>query len=136
MPTHESTASGTGHPEAAGRLQRLVRPERPGWLLPLTGLWVVGLDWLLFSPDALLLGMATPIISGAGFLLGTAGTFFFQRRFAHDNRSKAALKAVLCGLAVGLPWPLAGTVIGGWVLLASGLRGFGRQSRPQSDEPA
>jgi len=33
----------------------------------------------------------------------------------------AVLKAVLAGIVVGLPWPIGGTLVGGWVLLSSGL---------------
>jgi ABC-type Mn2+/Zn2+ transport system permease subunit len=56
-----------------------------------------------------------------GFVVGGAGTFYLQRRFAGDAFWKAALKALVAGIFVGTPWPLAGTLLGGWVLLASGI---------------
>ena len=79
------------------------------------------LDWLLFSSNAITAGLGTPIIIVLGFVLGSAGTYFLQRRFAGDIPWKALLKAVFSGIVVGVPWPLAGTLIGGWVLFFSGL---------------
>lgn len=108
--------------EATGRLSKLLRPEQPALLLPLSGLWIFALDWLLFSSNAASLGLATPISVGLGFLAGGAGTFFLQRRFGGDAWWKAALKALGAGIAVGAPWPIGGSLIGGWILLASGMR--------------
>ena len=102
----------------------LVDPDQDRWLLPLTGLWIIGLDWLLFSEEIITFEVATPIIATVGFLLGAIGTYRFQRRFGGDNRTWAAIKALLAGVAVGLPLPLAGTFIGGWILMNSGLHGL------------
>jgi hypothetical protein len=90
-------------------------------LLPLTALWILAWDWLLFSTSALSLGLAVPIAMIIGFVVGGAGTLYFQRRFAGDTLCKAALKALVAGIFVGAPWPLAGTLLGGWVLVASGI---------------
>lgn len=105
----------------SGRLAWLVRPPRRGVLLPLTGAWILALDWILFSSNALSAGLATPIVAVLGLFLGGGGTLFFQTRYAGDPWWKAAFKSVLAGLIVGAPWPLGGTVVGGWVLLFSGL---------------
>jgi hypothetical protein len=56
-----------------------------------------------------------------GFVLGSAGVYVIQRRGANDAPWSAILKAVAAGIVVGLPWPVGGTLIGGWVLLSSGL---------------
>ena len=100
-------------------LRWLFEPKRT--LLPVTGLWILALDWLLFSSSALSLGLAAPFAMAIGFVVGGAGTFYLQRRFAGDAFWKAALKALVAGVFVGTPWPLAGTLLGGWVLLASGI---------------
>ncbi len=100
-------------------LRWLIEPRRT--LLPVTGLWILALDWLLFSTSVVSLGLALPVAVAAGFVVGGAGTFFFQRRFAGDSFWKATLKALVAGICVGAPWPLAGTLLGGWVLLASGI---------------
>jgi hypothetical protein len=102
----------------------LTEPEERRWLIPLTGLWIIGLDWLLFSEELITFELATPIIATLGFLLGAAGTYRFQRRFAGDSRGWATLKALLAGFIVGLPFPLTGTVVGGWILFNSGLHGL------------
>ena len=100
-------------------LRWLFEPKRT--LLPVTGLWILALDWLLFSSSALSLGLAAPFAMPIGFVVGGAGTFCLQRRFAGDTFWEAALKALVAGIFVGTPWPLAGTLLGGWVLLASGI---------------
>jgi hypothetical protein len=79
------------------------------------------LDWLLFSSNVLSAWLATPVVILLGFLLGGVGTFLAQRRAANDTLWRAAMKAVLAGIVVGIPWPIGGTLIGGWVLLTSGL---------------
>jgi len=97
----------------------------PGqFFLPATGMWIVGLDWLLFSKEVATLGLATPVTAVLGFLAGSIGTYRFQRRYAGDNHRRALVKGLLAGLAVGAPFPLAGTLVGGWILANSGLAGL------------
>ena len=111
--------------EQAGRFSGLYRwlfhPKQKRFLLPAMGVWILALDWLLFSSNALTALTATPVVMAVGFVLGSIGAYLIQRRGAKDAQWKAALKAVLAGLVVGLPWPVGGTLIGGWVLLFSGL---------------
>jgi hypothetical protein len=111
--------------EQAGRFSGLYRwlfhPKQKRFLLPATGVWILALDWLLFSSNALTALTATPVVMAVGFVLGSIGAYLIQRRGAKDAQWKAALKAVLAGLVVGLPLPVGGTIIGGWVLLFSGL---------------
>jgi hypothetical protein len=99
----------------------LIQPLQDRMLLPLAGLWILGLDWLLFPPEGATLAIATPVASLFGFLAGAAGVYQMQRRYAHDDRPRATLKALLAGIIVGLPFPLAGSVVGGWILASSGL---------------
>jgi hypothetical protein len=104
-----------------GRLRWLVDAEKGRLLLPASGLWILGLDWLLFSSNALSLGLATPIVAAIGFVLGGMGVFFLQRRFGKDKALMAVIKALISGVVVGAPLPLTGTIIGAGVLLSSGL---------------
>ena len=112
----------------------LTQPAHSGHLIPLTGLWILGLDWLLFSSNAVSLGLATPLSVILGFLLGSAGTLAFQSRFAGEAWWKSGVKALVAGILVGVPWPIGGTVAGGWILMNSGLsrlreiRSSGRES--------
>ena len=107
--------------ESRGRLERFLRPDKPRFMLPVTGLWILALDWLLFSSNVVTAGTATPVVMLAGFLFGAVGAYLLQLRLAEDARHMSALKALIAGTAVGVPWPVGGTVIGGWILLASGL---------------
>jgi hypothetical protein len=93
-------------------------------MLPATGLLVMGLDWLLFSKEAASLGLAVPLTSVVGFLAGTLGTYHLQRKYGLDTRPAAWLKSLFAGVLVGVPFPLAGTLAGAWILANSGLAGL------------
>jgi hypothetical protein len=108
----------------SGWLSWLVDPLPEQFLLPATGLLIVGLDWLLFSKEALTAGLALPVTMVAGFLAGTLGTYHLQRRFALNSKPVALAKALLAGVFVGVPFPLAGTIVGAWVIATSGLAGL------------
>ncbi len=99
----------------------LTKPVSEQWLLPVTGAWILGLDWLLFTQNTIVLGLATPMLVAAGFVGGLLGTYYFQSHYAGDRGPKASVKALLAGIVVGLPFPLAGTFVGGWILFNSGL---------------
>ena len=105
----------------AGWFDWLTDPLPQRFLLPATGLLILGLDWLLFPKEAATLGLATPVTSVLGFLAGCIGAYHLQRRYGLNTRPIAALKALLAGFFVGIPFPLAGTLVGGWVLATSGL---------------
>jgi hypothetical protein len=105
-------------------VQWLLGREEGRFFLPIAGLWILGLDWLLFSQDTVTLGLSTPLTSVLGFLIGSIGTYHFQRRFAADDGPRAGWKAFLAGLVVGVPLPLAGTIVGAWIVAKSGLAGL------------
>jgi len=121
----KSASSEPEHHEPADHSSGLIRwlfnPKQRRFMLPATGAWILALDWLLFTSNALSAWLATPVVMVAGFVLGSAGAYLVQRRGANDTPRSAVLKAVLAGIVVGLPWPIGGTLIGGWVLLSSGL---------------
>lgn len=99
----------------------LTEPSAEQWLLPATGAWILGLDWLLFTQETITLGLAVPLAAVVGFVGGSVGTFLFQKRYAGDRGPALWLKSILAGIVVGLPVPLAGTFVGGWILFNSGL---------------
>ncbi len=112
----------TAPPKRSGGITGwLFNPKQKRFLLPATGVWILVLDWLLFSANILSAWLATPVVVVVGFVLGSVGAFLAQRRRANDALWSAVFKALLAGVVVGLPWPLGGTLIGGWVLLTSGL---------------
>ena len=113
-------------PRAAGRVASILPPgsgmKTGRFEFPdTTGAWILALDWLLFSSNTLTAWTATPIVMVVGFVLGSAGTYVIQSRGANDARWRAVLKATLAGIVVGIPLPVGGTLIGGWVLACSGL---------------
>jgi hypothetical protein len=99
----------------------LFEPLQDRLFLPLAGRWILGLDWLLFPPEAATFGLATPVASLFGFILGAMGVYQMQRRYALDDKPRATLKALVAGIIVGLPFSFAGTVVGAWILASSGL---------------
>ena len=107
--------------QSGGLINWLFNPQQRRFILPATGVWILVLDWLLFSSNVLSAWLATPVVMLLGFVLGSGGAFLAQRRAANDSMWSAAMKAFLAGIAVGLPWPIGGTLLGGWVLMTSGL---------------
>jgi hypothetical protein len=83
------------------------------------------------SQEFVTLGLSLPLSVLIGFVLGTAGTFCFQRFLARDGLFMAFWKGLLAGVTVGVPFPIAGGVIGAWILVLAGLRL--RESRTSTD---
>jgi len=110
-----------GPTSPAGWLDWLLDPLPGRLVLPATGLLIMVLDWLLFSNEAITLGLATPIAALVGFLAGGLGTYHLQRHYGRDPNWKAWLKGLAAGCLVGVPFPVVGTVVGGWILAISGL---------------
>jgi hypothetical protein len=102
----------------------LTDPLPKRFMLPATGLLIMGLDWLLFSEEAASFGLLIPFTSLVGFLAGSIGTYLLQTRHGFDSKPAACLKGLLAGILVGIPFPLAGTMFGGAVLASSGLAGL------------
>jgi hypothetical protein len=118
MPEHTASAHSR---EQSSMLSWLFEPIQDRMFLPLAGLWILGLDWLLFPPEAATFAVATPFASLIGFILGTTGVYQMQRRYALDDKPRATLKALIAGVIVGLPFSVAGSVVGAWILATSGL---------------
>jgi hypothetical protein len=108
----------------SGWLDWLTDPLPKRFMLPATGLLIMGLDWLFFSEEAATLGLAIPMTSIVGFLAGSLGTYHLQRKYGLDSRPAAWLKSLVAGILVGIPFPLAGTIAGAWILTTSGLMGL------------
>ncbi len=107
-----------------GWLSWLTDPLPKRFMLPATGLLIMGLDWLLFSEEAASFGVLIPATTIVGFLAGTIGTFYLQTRYGLDSRLVAFLKGLLAGVLIAIPFPLAGTLAGACILASSGLAGL------------
>ena len=55
------------------------------------------------------------------------GAYHLQRRYALNTPAAALLKSLMAGFLVGVPFPLAGTLVGGWILATSGLADWKRR---------
>jgi hypothetical protein len=108
----------------------------PTVLHPASGVLILGLDWLLFSENALTLGLSTLLNVVIGVGVGGMGTGFIQHIYHGDSLGTAILKGLLAGLTVGIPLPVAGTAVGGGILALSGLnRLWSRSDREKMSPP-
>jgi hypothetical protein len=87
---------------------------------PLAALATIALDGFfavfeIFDPLMLLF-----ISSGIG-LLGFTATTLVQRFLANDNWGAALAKGMVMGVFAGVPYPIAGTVIGAPLLIWAGV---------------
>lgn len=105
------------------------------FLHPASGGLILGLDWLLFSGTVATAGVALPASILSGFLLSSVGVTAIQRFIAGDSRTKSALKGLAAGIVVGAPFPVAGTAVGGGILMLSGLDQLLRR-KPQQQQAA
>jgi len=120
--THELLPPIAEEPSSLSGWWSWLTQSAPGQLmLPASGLLVMGLDWLYFSEEAATLGLALPFTITVGFLTGSIGTYHLQRKYAGDSKLVAGLKSLLAGFLVALPFPLAGTLAGAWIVANSGL---------------
>ncbi|HMI90537.1 MAG TPA: hypothetical protein VK509_04195 [Polyangiales bacterium] len=106
-----------------GGVRGFLRRDQSSALHPLTGLAILGLDWLLFGGELLSGFLLEPLLSPLGALAGFISTFLIERRYAGRSFGRSVLAALFAAAVVGVPWPVSGTLIGLAVLMLSGLRG-------------
>ena len=106
-------------------------------LHPASGALILGLDWLLFSENAVTLGLSTFLVAAIGFVVAGFSVGVVQRRYGTDGVGIAVLKGLLAGITVGIPLPVAGTAVGGGIVALSGLNAVWRspsENLPSSRE--
>jgi len=120
-------------PQLPARLPRYedasVPPPRKFWLHPASGLLILAVDWMFFAPEAMTFEAAALVTCPLAFLVTTAGVFWIQRKRNGDTFGAAAAKALLGGLAAGIPTSIGGTVLGTLVLVLSGLSRWDQRRR-------
>lgn len=97
-------------------------PADRGSVHPYAAFLVLILDNLFWGANALTLGVGTPVASVLSFLVAAIGVYLIQRNLAHEPQNRALARALFLGFLVGLPTSVAGTVVGGWLLLRAGVR--------------
>ncbi len=108
------------------------RPEGPPartFFHPLSGLVILGVDWLAFGADFFSGFVMLGAVSIAAFTAVYLAVVEVQTRLAGDSRRAARWKALLGALAAGVPFPVTGTIVGSAILALSGLRLFPRRDR-------
>jgi len=93
--------------------------RRPSFFEPASGAAILGVDWLCFGLEWQLGPVSMAVMSVAAFLAAFTVVRHLQLR-AGDPPRIAAAKAVFGALAAGVPFPVAGTVVGGLILALSG----------------
>ena len=119
----------TDTPTEAQRAETPVVSENSGDLITksgklfhaASGASILAIDWLLFSGNIAAGGLATFLSMALGFTLGGLSTGLIQHFVAGDSLPKSVTKALVAGVLVGLPTPVAGTTLGGAILALSGL---------------
>lgn len=113
-------------PQIPVRLERYEHeapPQQPKrfWLHPMSGMLILGVDWLFFAPEAATAELAVIVTAPLAFLITTAGVYLIQRRRNGDSRPVALGKAIVSGIVAGIPTSIGGTILGTTVLALSGL---------------
>lgn len=99
--------------------------ERRTFFHPASGLAILVLDWLFFGLEWELGPVSMALSCLASF---TACYFIVERiqtRWHGDEARLARAKALFGAAAAGVPFAVGGTVLGGLILVLSGLKGTG-----------
>ncbi|MCX5794377.1 MAG: phosphoribosylaminoimidazole carboxylase [Elusimicrobia bacterium] len=99
---------------------RPVQDRKRTFFHPLSGLAILGVDWLAFGIDLPTEFLFTPLVS----LIAFGVTFWAVARIQSrdgDDLKRAYFKAFLGAVAAGVPLPVTGTIVGAAILLLSGL---------------
>ena len=90
------------------------------FLHPLSGAVILAVDNLFFGANAILGGVATPVVSVLAFLMTSIGVYWVQKNKQNETKLKSLRKALFSGMIAGIPTSIGGTVLGTLVLLFSG----------------
>lgn len=121
MPSQSDYTAAVVHQARAVFAESQQELKRSRFLHPAAGVAIFAFDWLLFGSDLVTEFLFVIIASFVGFWLGLIVTFLIQSRVAGDSVGKSLLKGFFAGVVVGVPLPIGGTLVGGFVLAASGI---------------
>jgi hypothetical protein len=99
-----------------------VRGRKRTFFHPLSGLVILGVDWIAFGIDLPTEFLFTPLVCLFAFGVTFWAVAKIQLRDGDDSKH-AYFKAFLGAVAAGAPFPVAGTIVGAAILLLSGLPG-------------
>ena len=121
-PLDQTTSSGYPSP--------IVAASRKPFFHPLSGVVILLLDTVFFGVEVISLELALPLSCLLAFLFTGLGVFCVQKFLHRDGLGASLAKALLGGLAAGVPWSITGTIVGSWILLLSGLSAWDHRRRP------
>ena len=107
---------------------------------PASGVVILGIDLLVFGPEMLSGFLDTPIMCVLAFLITLPLVFLIQLKWSRDTGAGAFGKAFLGAFLAGLPFSIAGTMLGAAVLALAGLphnpvEAFKKLTSPQPVAP-
>ena len=88
---------------------------------PASGVVILGIDVLVFGPEMLSGFLDIPIMCALAFLATFPLVFLIQWKWAKNTMAASFAKAFLGAFLAGLPFSIAGTVLGAAVIALSGL---------------
>lgn len=131
-PFSSSSAHGTNQSPPLAGLRTFYHPA--------SGVVILGIDLLVFGPEMLSGFLDTPVMCALAFLVTLPLVFLIQLKWSKDTAAGAFGKAFLGAFLAGLPFSIAGTMLGATVLALSGLphnpvEAFRKLTSPQQDAP-
>lgn len=103
-----------------------LEPRRP-FFERASGAAILAVDWLCFGLEWQLGPLSMAVMSAVAFAATYAVVWKVQTRLGGDDARRAHGKAFLGALAAAVPFPVAGTVVGGLIVALSGLQLPGRR---------
>ena len=96
---------------------------------PASAIITLSVDVAFFGADAMALGVDLPVTITLAFLSAFVGTFFVQKVVANEKILPSIIKAIFLGIMAGIPFPIAGTAVGIFILGAAGLKKFSKKNK-------
>jgi len=97
-------------------------PQKKEIFHPVSAIVTLGMDVLFFGADSATMGVSLPVSMVLAFTITFGLSFMAQRRLLHDTTNKAFMKALFLGIMAGIPFPVAGSAVGLYILSMAGLR--------------
>ena len=88
---------------------------------PASGVVILGIDVLVFGPEMMSGFLDTPVMCVLAFMATFPLVYLIQWKWGKDTMSAAFGKAFLGAFLAGLPFSIAGTMLGAAVIALSGL---------------